>query len=160
MERHLGEDKNEMLGDLDHLNSLLGLAKSFIKDRKIKKLLTIVQNDIFGAQTDIVQSNDISQRRIFNFQMITNGVERGLKKLDHFIIPEGAPAACLMHCIRTTARNIERKLPGYLYNPTNFTDYLDRLSCLMFALARAINQAEGFVERAPEEQNPKERRRK
>lgn len=153
---NLNEEKNEILGELDHLNSFIGLAKSFVKNRAIKNLLTGIQNDLFVIQANIadpktnILPDNISQWRIIEMQEETYRLEQGLEKINHFIISEGSIEACLMHCVRTTARQVERKFKGYLSEPTDVAVYLDRLACLMFALARKINQRAGQKERSPE----------
>ncbi len=154
---NLSEDKNEILGDLDHLNSFVGLAKAFAKDRKIKKLLTSIQNDLFVIQANIAAPENvlnlpenIALHRIIALQQETHEVERSLKKIRNFILPEGNIVACIMHCVRTTARQVERKISNYLTTPTNVAMYLDRVACLMFALARQINQRSGLLERPPD----------
>ena len=156
-ELNLNKKKNNILGELDELNSLIGLAKSFVKDREIRKLLTNIQNDII-----VIQANIASPRNaiylppntllddIVSLQKQTYWIEKGLKKLNHFIIPEGATSACYLHCARTVARRIERKMRGYLKDrPPILARYFDRLACLMFALARYINKKEGIKERSP-----------
>ena len=156
---NLNEEKNDLLGELDHLNSFIGFAKSLVKDRKIEKLLTSIQNDIFPIQANIAKPpnvlclpDNISQNRILDIQKQTFLIEKGLKKINHFILPEGTTAACLIHCVRTIIRQVERKIPGYLKNPTNLSMYFDRVACLMFALSRQINQKNGFAEQSPKYQ--------
>lgn len=153
---NLNDEKNDILGELDSLNSLIGLAKSFVKEKKIRILLTDIQNDIFVIQAHIADPKNILPTpqnitfdRVFSLQKETFLIERRLKKIDHFIIPEGATAACVMHCIRVLARQIERKIPGYLKKPTLLAMYLDRVAGLMFAMARSTNTRAGVRERPP-----------
>lgn len=152
--RNLTEEKNDILGEFDYLNSLIGLAKSFIDDKKIKEILTDIQNDIFVLQAAVVDQKNVAYAlqsitldRVFSIQKETYLIERHMNQLHHFIIPEGVPAACITHCVRTVARNIERKIPGYLHAPTLTAMYLDRVACFMFALARKINKEHGVEER-------------
>lgn len=153
---NLNEEKNDILGELDRLNCLIGLAKSFIKDKKIKKILTDIQNDIFVIQANLAEPaevislpQNITLERVIDIQKQTYLIERDLIKLDHFIIPEGTSAACFLHCVRTTARQIERKIPGYLEEPTVIAKYFDRIACLMFASARYLNKKHNFKENPP-----------
>lgn len=154
---NLNEEKNDLLGELDLLNCFIGFAKSFAKGRKIQKLLTGIQNDIFVIQANVADPENapclpenISQDRVIELQEETCLIERGLKEIKHFILPEGDTGACAAHCARAIARQVERKLPGYLNEPTNTANYLDRVACLMFALARKINRRSGREERQPE----------
>lgn len=153
---NLNEEKNDLLGELDHLNSFIGLAKSFLKDEKKKKLLTDIQNDIFLIQANIASPDNIARlpenitySRVLEIQMETCAIEQELSEIRNFIIPDGATGACLMHCLRTEARAIERKIPGYLEKPAVLAAYFDRTAGLFFALARKINLEYGFTEKAP-----------
>lgn len=161
-DQNLDEERNDLLGDFDHLNSFIGLAKSFVEDLAIKQLLTDIQNDIFVIQANVANPENvvdipanIAQDRIIALQKETHWIEKNLNRIDHFILPDGSTAACMMHCVRTTARQVERKLPGYLSSSTNVAAYLDRVACLMFALARSINQQDGYRECPPEYAHPK-----
>ena len=153
---HVDEKKNDILGELDFLNSLIGLAKSFVEKKNIQALLTHIQNDIFVIQAHIADPKNawhkppgITLDHIIVLQKETYKIESRLKKINHFVVPEGMPAACLMHCARTVARQIERKIPGYLKKPTVLAMYLDRVAGLMFALARFVNKRAGIQERPP-----------
>ena len=153
---NLNEEKNEILGELDHLNSFIGLAKSLVKNKKTKKILTDIQNDIFIISANIVDPHafhkpfNIIKRRIIDIQKEVFIIEKNLKKINHFILPDGTTAACLIQCVRTITRQVERKIPGYLNDPEDIAVYLDQVACLMFALSRQINQFSGFTEQAPQ----------
>ncbi|MBI2635413.1 MAG: ATP:cob(I)alamin adenosyltransferase [Parcubacteria group bacterium] len=154
---NLNEEKNEVLGTLDSLNCFIGLTKSFLKDKKIKKILTDIQNDIFVIQANVADPENvtclppnISLDRILALQENTYWFEQNLKKIDHFIIPEGTTATCCLHVVRTMARDVERKLPDYLKKPSVIAQYFDCVACFMFVLARYVNQKQFFFkERAP-----------
>ncbi len=159
--RHLDPTRNKLVGDLDHLNSFVGLAKSLIQDRDLQELLTKIQNDLFAVQVSIADPEAYDAEltfRTIEIQKVTDRIEQNLPVLHHFILPEGNTAACLMHCVRTTARQIERRITGYLKASTGLAAYLDKLSCLMFALARKVNQVGAREERAPEYFLERERR--
>src|SRR3989344_7314503 len=154
---NLNEEKNDLLGELDHLNSFIGLAESLIKNRAIKKLLTDIQNDLFIIQANVAYPKDssnfsggVTRDRILSIQKEPSQIERELEKIDHFILPKGDTGACAIHCARTMARQVEKKIPEYLNKPPNIAIYLDRVACLMFALARKINQDSGRRERPPD----------
>lgn len=153
---NLNEEKNEILGALDSLNCFIGLTKSFLKDKKIKKILTDIQNDIFVIQANIADPEDviclplnICLDRILTLQEETFWFEQNLKQIDCFVIPEGITDACCLHLVRTMARDVERKLPDYLKKPSIIAQYFDSLACFTFVLARYVNQKQFFKERAP-----------
>ncbi len=149
---NLDEKRNAVLGQLDHLNSLVGLAKSYIEGREQTEILTGVQHDLFVLQAHIAFPDtycDLPRARVFELQQETCVIEPTLAPLTHFIVPEGTTAACALHCVRTAARMIERSEPGYLEQPSILAMYMDRLACLTFAMARSVNQEWGIFERAP-----------
>lgn len=153
---NLDERKNDLLGELDYLNSFIGLAKSFITESRTKKMLTDIQNDIFIIQANVASPTNvrylpenIGRQRIIDIQKETFYIEKGLRNINHFIIPEGTTAASAVNCVRTIARKVERKIVGYLKQPSTLSMYLDQVACLMFALSRQINQKQGIQEKAP-----------
>src|SRR3989344_4373891 len=113
---NLNLKKNSILGELDYLNSFIGLAKSFINYKKVRKLLTDIQNDIFVIQANIASPknvdylpNSIAFDRIISLQKDTYYIERSLAKINHFIVPDGTTGACYLHCVRTISRQVERR---------------------------------------------------
>ena len=117
---NLGERRYSILGVLDELNSFIGFAKSFAEKKKYARVLTEVQNNIFLIQAEIANPPNvfykprrISRDDIHFLEKQTFLAEKDLKKLDHFIIPEGDKFACALHCIRTLSRRAERKIIKY-----------------------------------------------
>lgn len=153
---NLTEDKNSFLGELDYLNCFIGLAKSFIKNKKVERLLTDIQNDLFVIQANVANPGNRGYiprinltNRVFEIKKEVSRVDEELKKIDHFVIPEGAVGVCMLHCARTIVRKVERQLPGYLNKPSILAEYLDQVACLLFVLARYINKKGGYKERPP-----------
>lgn len=153
---NLNEKKNAILGELDLLNSTIGLAKSFIVDRKIKKLLAGIQDDLFVIQANIAAPEtasykppNITSDRILALQEATYVVESHMPALKNFIVPEGLPGACAVQVARAIARQVERKIFGYLNEPPILAVYLDRVAGLLFAIARYVNMRGGIKERPP-----------
>lgn len=148
---NLDERRNALLGPLDELNSLIGVAKCLLQNKEDIELLTMIQYDLFTIQSHVAYPETydaVSGKRALALQLETQKIESRLPPLTHFIVPEGVLAACMLHCVRTAARAVERHESGYLDRPTNLAMYMDRLACLMFALARKINLERGIVERA------------
>ncbi|MDP3792138.1 MAG: cob(I)yrinic acid a,c-diamide adenosyltransferase [bacterium] len=148
--------KNEILGDLDELNSFLGLAKSFTVCDDQAQLLTKIQNSLFLIQAEIadvagkvITPSKIRREDILFIESKTVEMERELSELDHFIVPEGHQLACVLHVARTIARRVERKLWPHKYHHRDLICYLDRIACLLFDMARLVNQQNGFQEKPP-----------
>lgn len=157
---NLTSAKNEILGELDELNSFLGLAKSLAVCEDQIRLLTKIQNDLFLAQAEIANIADkvlalgrIGHEDTLFIESKTVEIEGGLSELDHFIIPEGHQLACMLNVARTIARRAERKLWPYKNDHDEYCDelirYLDRIACLLFAMARLVNDQNGVQEKPP-----------
>ena len=153
---NLTPEKNEILGELDELNSFLGLAKSLTVRDDQAKLLTGIQNNLFIVQAEIagvagkiLTPGKIRHEDILSIESKTVEMEQELGELDHFIIPEGHQLSCILHVARTIARRAERKLWPYKDRYEDPICFLDRVACLLFAMARLVNQQNGFQEKSP-----------
>jgi len=155
-ETHLGDmsrvpkthPRIEAYGTLDELNAQLGvtLAADGLPER-IAAYLHRVQNDLFdvGADISVPHGGDRERLRVIPAQ--TAWLERAcdevngeLEPLKSFVLPGGTPAAAQLHVCRTVCRRAERRAVdcGEELNP-ECVRYLNRLSDLLFILARAAN---------------------
>jgi cob(I)alamin adenosyltransferase len=149
----------EAYATVDEANSSIGvvLAMGDIKDESIKKLLIRIQNDLFDVGADLctpVVDNPASEPlRVLESQIdyLENQIDHyneSLQPLRSFVLPSGTPAAALMHVARTVTRRAERTTWHAIHafgggvNPIT-AKYLNRLSDLLFVLARFVNKAEG-----------------
>jgi cob(I)alamin adenosyltransferase len=155
-ETHLGDmsrvpkthPRIEAYGTLDELNAQLGVALAMegVPER-IAEFLRRVQNDLFdvGADISVPHGGDRERLRVIPEQ--TSWLERAcdevndeLEPLKSFVLPGGTPAAAQLHVCRTVCRRAERRAVdcGDELNP-ECVRYLNRLSDLLFILARAAN---------------------
>lgn len=137
-------------GTVDELNSLLGLAISFIENDKIKKVIYKIQNDLFELGADLATPLDydkIPVKRIDNIfvefiEKMIDYYDEKLPELRNFILPGGSIASSYMHYARTVCRRAEREVSLLMKNE-NINQmvlvYLNRLSDLLFVLARFCN---------------------
>ena len=149
----------EAYASVDEANSSIGvvLAMGDIKDEGIKKLLIRIQNDLFDVGADLctpVVDNPASEPlRVLESQIdyLENQIDHyneSLQPLRSFVLPSGTPAAALMHVARTVTRRAERTTWHAIHafgggvNPIT-AKYLNRLSDLLFVLARFVNKDEG-----------------
>ena len=149
----------EAYATVDEANSSIGvvLALGDIKDESIKKLLIRIQNDLFDVGADLctpVVDNPASEPlRVLESQIdyLENQIDHyneSLQPLRSFVLPSGTPAAALMHVARTVTRRAERTTWHAIHafgggvNPIT-AKYLNRLSDLLFVLARFVNKDEG-----------------
>lgn len=133
--------KIEALGALDELNSLLGLCK--VKSGKlISKILEETQNDLFIIQGEVAGCGKIiNHARIKEVEKNIDKIEKKLPKIKNFIIVGGTELSALLDYARAVARRAERRCVAAKkdISPASFI-YLNRLSSLLFALARYANK--------------------
>lgn len=137
------------MGDVDELNSTLGLLRTEALPPAIDTLLARVQNDLFdlGAELCIPGHVALSKDHVLFLEEALAEHNAALGKLQEFILPGGTRAAALAHVARTVCRRAERsaitldKAEPSVNEPVK--QYLNRLSDLCFVLARALNRAAG-----------------
>lgn len=144
----------EAYGDVDELNSLLGLVRAKLADKELDGVLATVQNDLFILGADLASPLSIACPRIGKefIDALEKWCDQYLKRLEplkEFILPGGSEAGALMHLARTVARRAERrvvKLAGEVEINALDIAYLNRLSDLLFVLAREVNRRDGVAE--------------
>ena len=149
----------EAYATVDEANSAIGvvLALGGLKDDEIIKLLVRVQNDLFDVGADlctpIVDNPTIEPLRVLESQIdyLEKQIDKyneSLQPLRTFVLPSGTPASALMHVARTVVRRAERNTWHAIHsfgggvNPVT-AKYLNRLSDLLFVLARTANKEIG-----------------
>lgn len=145
----------EAYGTVDELNAVLGLARSFGMPVGIDLLVGRIQNELFDLGAELATPDpaahgalSIDAGRIAFLEAAIDAHDQNLPLLKSFILPGGATAAATLHVARTVCRRAERlvvslsALEHERISPT-VTVYLNRLSDLLFVLARAVNQLAG-----------------
>jgi len=143
----------EAYGTVDELNSVLGMARAETMPSEIDGLLARVQNQLFnvGAELATPQPEKLSIARIGPAEIAAleeaiDHHELTLDPLKQFILPGGVRGAALLHLARTVCRRAERSLVTLAaLEPLSgaLLIYLNRLSDLLFVLARAVNRHQG-----------------
>ena len=148
----------EALGGADELNALIGLALAGELAEDVAEELGLVQNDLFdlGADLAVLETDKAAEGacRIEGAQVDRLGnkidtLQRELGPLEEFILPGGAAGAATLHLARTVCRRAERAAVALCREEAigaQVIPYLNRLSDLLFVLARRQNQAEGKPE--------------
>lgn len=146
--------------DVDETNSAIGTALALgALSAPLRELLAGVQNDLFDVGADLCTpvAPDpkwpplrITADYVDRLEAACDAFNAGLPKLDSFVLPGGSAGAALLHVARATCRRAERSVWALLAaEPDRTTDlparYLNRLSDLLFILARTANQAGGDV---------------
>ncbi len=136
------------LGDVDELNSMIGLWRSEMLPQDIDGLLGQVQHDLFdlGAELCIPGHTALKAEHVLVLDQALAEYNAELGTLQEFILPGGTRAASLAHMARTICRRAERSVVALgRCDPVGepVRQYLNRLSDLCFVLARALNRAQG-----------------
>ena len=149
----------EAYADVDEANSSIGVALSLgkIADENIVKLLVRIQNDLFDVGADlctpVIDNPEHEPLRVLESQITYIEAQidlynESLEPLRSFVLPSGTPAASLLHVSRTVVRRAERATWHAIHsfgggvNPLT-AKYLNRLSDLLFVLARVENKSIG-----------------
>ena len=141
----------EAIGTVDELNSSVGLLLTEAVPESIRQLLTDVQHDLFdlGGELSIPGHSAVSDAHIGRLEDAVEHYNRELPPLKEFILPGGGPAAAACHVSRTVARRAERRTLTLSreenVNP-EVLKYLNRLSDLLFVLARVLARHERGTE--------------
>lgn len=142
-------------GSIDETNSCLGVVLSHDLDSDVKDLLTRIQNELFVAGSDLSDPNLANTRNRTTDSMIANleknidKFEEELTPLGNFILPGGHRVSSYLHLARTMARRAETYVVALSkqeqLNPI-CQKYLNRLSDLLFVLARVVNKRVGTAD--------------
>ena len=141
-------------GDVDELNSVIGIARARSEDQEIDEVLGLIQNDLFTLGADLASPSGIDVPRIGEsfVSVLEELADRFLAKLDplkEFILPGGSEAGAILHLARTVARRAERRVVELSQTEELNSEtvvYLNRLSDLLFILARVVNHRAGVPE--------------
>jgi len=133
------------MGDVDELNSNIGVLLCEDMPASVRTLLVTIQHELFnlGGELSIPGFELLKAEAVLALDAALDEHNASLPKLQEFILPAGSRAAALAHVCRTVARRAERALVA-LGNEEALKDtprqYLNRLSDLLFVLARVLNR--------------------
>jgi cob(I)alamin adenosyltransferase len=150
----------EAYGDVDELNAVLGLARAVEMMPRIDEVLVPIQRDLFSigallSTPDLEKMHDhlakaqVDEGRISELEQAIDACDKELEPLRAFIVPGGTPKAAALHVARTVCRRAERRVIHLQHNveiPQIVVVYLNRLSDLLFTLARVANTRAGAGE--------------
>ncbi len=135
-------------GDIDELNSQLGVLLSLELSSELRSVLVDIQHDLFdlGGELSVPGHKLIEQEQVEKLEGMLDRFNEQLEPLANFILPGGVPAAAACHVARAVCRRAERKFVTLMeqqtVNPEGLK-YLNRLSDLLFVAARIINRDAG-----------------
>ena len=136
------------MGDVDELNSHLGVLLAEAVPDDVRALLVVIQHELFnlGGELSIPGYELLKTEAVLRLDEALAHYNGGLPRLKEFILPGGPRAAALAHVARTVARGAERAVVALaVAEPVRAEprQYLNRLSDLLFVLARVLNRADG-----------------
>lgn len=134
------------MGDVDELNSTLGVLLAEPLPEDVRALLVTVQHELFnlGGELSMPGHALLKDEAVLRLDEALAHYNAALPRLAEFILPGGTRSAAVAHVARTVARRAERALVALgAHEPVNATprQYLNRLSDLLFVLARVLNRA-------------------
>ncbi len=141
----------EAIGDVDELNSVLGMALAEPLPEAVASCLRELQHDLFdlGGELSVPGHAMIAAAHVTRLEQTLEEFNAALPPLKEFILPGGSRAAALCHLARTVCRRAERRLVtlarAETLNP-QLRVYLNRLSDLLFVAARVVARSHGGSE--------------
>jgi cob(I)alamin adenosyltransferase len=141
----------EAFGTVDELNSAVGMLRAELLPEPVDTLMATVQQQLFdlGGELCIPETTVIDAETISMLEAALDDINADLPPLKEFVLPGGSKAGAACHMARTICRRAERRVITLSANETvneRSIHYLNRLSDLLFVLARKLNQAEGATE--------------
>ena len=150
-------ERVDAYGNLDELNSFIGLVRDQKIDPHLRDVLLIIQENLFVTEALVARDPDISTHELPSLQeeiilLLENEIDamnEGLPPLKHFILPGGHPVVSLCHVARTVCRRTERSLIRLnMISPLEgvIIRFVNRLSDYLFVLARKTGKDLGAEE--------------
>lgn len=147
----------EAIGEVDELNAALGLLLTYAlkSAEETKTLLTNIQSELFNIGAELANPaktgkvKAINEEAVAALEHVIDDLEAKLPPLTHFILPGGSPYAAQAHMARAICRRAERRIISlHKQEPLNpqLLAYINRLSDLLFMLARMDNHITGIKE--------------
>ena len=144
-------------GEVDELNAWLGVARAHgVSSSEISELLVEIQHDLFALGAQLadprhkiaarVEKATLGDDRVTRLEQAIDRLEVTLPALRHFILAGGSPGGSMLHLARTVCRRAERRGVALDGVDTIVIKYLNRLSDLLFVMARAVNSRAGVAE--------------
>lgn len=143
-------------GDVDELNSFVGLAAAEIDLPEVRETLRSIQSDLFAIGAQLAnpsydpgkakEKTRITEERVAEFERLIDRYEESTGPIKVFILPGGSRQAALVHVLRSVARRAERSVVTLSQRapvPDIVLKYMNRVNDLFFAMARYVNHRLG-----------------
>ena len=152
------EPRVDAYGEVDEVNACLGLARASCSDHDIDAELVHLQQDLFALGARLADPGEkiaarvtkaaLGDEDVTRLEQLIDRYEAELPPLRRFILPGGSAPGSLLHLSRTVCRRAERGIVGLGAGSVeaHVVVYINRLSDLLFVLARAVNHRAGKTE--------------
>ena len=152
----------EALGSLDEVNSFLGIVKvradavgTTLGEISYAEIVGHIQQNLFIVQAEVAGADKhIAEEKVREAETLIHSIERELPPIKTFFVSGGTELAALLDVARTFARRAERRVvaaheEGKVVVGEDTLAYLNRLSSLLYAMARQVNHKSGITEEPP-----------
>lgn len=140
----------EAYGTVDELNSIIGVCRSFKPPHQVDTVLEKIQNDLFDLGADLATPADtqspraerIGESHTAQLEKYIDDFDQSLEPLRSFILPGGDQSGAILHLARAVCRRAERLIVRLKHSENienRLVVYINRLSDLLFVLARKVN---------------------
>jgi cob(I)alamin adenosyltransferase len=144
-------------GEIDELNACLGVALAAGPGGEIAAALALIQRDLFAVGAQLADPSDrlasrvtkafVTDADVVRLEELIDRLETGLPPLRRFILAGGSSAGAALHLARTVCRRAERRIVALAPAPDPLVvRYVNRLSDLLFVMARVVNHRDGVPE--------------
>jgi cob(I)alamin adenosyltransferase len=143
-------------GEVDEANAMIGLARAAGAGQDIDDMLVEVQRDLLAIGSRLADPAERIASRVTKVALgpdavarlegWIDGFEAELPPLRRFVLPGGTPAAAALHLARTVCRRAERRMVALGILEVEFLAFMNRLSDLLFVMARVVNRRAGVGE--------------
>ena len=145
-------------GEVDELNACLGAARAALDDVDLEQAIVLIQQELFAVGARLADPSAriagrvtkavVTPEAIQRLEQTIDRLEQELPPLRRFILPGGGSAGALLHLARTVCRRAERRVVSLGPDTVDaiVIIYLNRLSDLLFMMARAANRRSGILE--------------
>ena len=143
-------------GEVDEANAMVGQVRAAGVDRDLDDMLAQIQRDLFALGSRLADPAErmaglatkiaLGPEDVVRLEGWIDTCEKELQPLRRFILPGGTPAAAALHLARTVCRRAERRMVALAVLEVEFLAYMNRLSDLLFVMARVVNRRAGVAE--------------
>lgn len=140
----------QAIGDVDELNSAIGLLRAHELTEPLDQMLSAVQQDLFdlGGELSMPGMQSVSRESVARLSDWVSELNEPLPPLKEFILPAGPLPVCACHMARTICRRAERSLVSLHYETplrSDLLSFINRLSDLLFVMARCLTAREDEI---------------